>query len=79
MGPYKCPDCGVWWAAPEHRCPPTLTVTSTGLDALTWDTLSASGGLWSCTPCRAWHSERVCPRYGIPYATASPTTPQGMV
>lgn len=20
MGPFKCPDCGVWWAGSEHRC-----------------------------------------------------------
>lgn len=20
MGPFKCPDCGVWWAGYEHRC-----------------------------------------------------------
>ena len=20
MGPFKCPDCGVWWAGFEHRC-----------------------------------------------------------
>ena len=20
MGPYKCPECGVWWSGLEHRC-----------------------------------------------------------
>ena len=20
-GPVKCPDCGTWWRADEHRCP----------------------------------------------------------
>jgi len=20
MGPFKCPDCGIWWAGFEHRC-----------------------------------------------------------
>jgi hypothetical protein len=20
MGPFKCPECGVWWAGEEHRC-----------------------------------------------------------
>ena len=20
VGPFKCPDCGTWWAAGEHRC-----------------------------------------------------------
>jgi hypothetical protein len=20
MAPFKCPDCGVWWVGPEHRC-----------------------------------------------------------
>jgi hypothetical protein len=29
MGPpYKCPDCGIWWAGLEHRCRPTQTVTT---------------------------------------------------
>ena len=32
-GPFKCPDCGVWWAGFTHKCPlvfqsPTV-VTST--------------------------------------------------
>ena len=21
-GPFKCPDCGVWWVGYEHRCAP---------------------------------------------------------
>lgn len=31
MGPYKCPDCGIWWAGFEHRCrvmPDTNTTNS---------------------------------------------------
>jgi hypothetical protein len=20
MGPFKCPECGVWWVGLEHRC-----------------------------------------------------------
>ena len=20
MGPFKCPECGIWWAGLEHRC-----------------------------------------------------------
>ena len=27
MGPFKCPDCGVWWAGFEHRCSPTRDAT----------------------------------------------------
>lgn len=30
MGPFKCPECGIWWAGFEHRCalplPATVTV-----------------------------------------------------
>ena len=29
MGPFKCPDCGVWWAGVEHRCQPLVTGTGT--------------------------------------------------
>lgn len=32
FGPFKCPDCGTWWAGFEHRCrqaaPATTTVTT---------------------------------------------------
>lgn len=28
MGPFKCPDCGVWWAGFEHRCAPATTGTA---------------------------------------------------
>lgn len=27
MAPWKCPDCGVWWAGLEHRCAPVQTGT----------------------------------------------------
>lgn len=30
-GPYKCPDCGVWWAGFEHRCPTIITETKSNL------------------------------------------------
>ena len=23
MGPFKCPECGIWWAGLEHRCRPS--------------------------------------------------------
>lgn len=30
MGPpYKCPDCGVWWSGPEHRCHGVPSITTT--------------------------------------------------
>lgn len=29
MGPYKCPDCWVWWAGTEHRCEPGAFGTTT--------------------------------------------------
>jgi hypothetical protein len=27
MGPFKCPDCGIWWAGFEHRCAPAVSTT----------------------------------------------------
>jgi hypothetical protein len=30
MGPFKCPDCGVWWASIEHRCRYPVTPTAAG-------------------------------------------------
>lgn len=65
MGPYKCPDCGVWWAGLEHRCRPTETVTSTAsgcncgeVRPTSPNDLSTNG--WSYKPCpihpiRAWY------------------------
>lgn len=41
MGPFKCPDCGVWWAGFEHRCPSSPQTTTT-----------ANGGF--CVTCRCW-------------------------
>lgn len=29
FGPYKCPDCGVWWSGFEHRCAKPDLSTST--------------------------------------------------
>ena len=31
MAPWKCPECGVWWAGLEHRCQPPLSSTDTVL------------------------------------------------
>jgi hypothetical protein len=28
-GPFKCKDCGVWWAGFEHRCVWTVNLSST--------------------------------------------------
>ena len=28
-GPYKCPDCGIWWAGYEHRCKVNTVNTNT--------------------------------------------------
>jgi len=42
MGPYKCPDCGIWWAGLEHRCkwydlhPPTVTTTNPPIETNTY-------------------------------------------
>jgi hypothetical protein len=27
MGPFKCQDCGIWWAGFEHRCQLVLPST----------------------------------------------------
>ena len=37
MGPFKCPECGVWWAGFEHRCPRV-----TWADRTTWDPKDAT-------------------------------------
>lgn len=29
MGPFKCPECGIWWAGFEHRCRQPVAVPST--------------------------------------------------
>jgi len=29
MGPFKCPDCGIWWTGLEHRCRPSEIHTDT--------------------------------------------------
>ena len=31
MGPFKCVECGVWWAGMEHRCKPLQPATGTGV------------------------------------------------
>jgi hypothetical protein len=36
MGPFKCPDCGVWWAGVEHRCVPSFTTTSPAVFPTIW-------------------------------------------
>jgi len=30
MAPWKCPDCGVWWAGLEHRCQYTIKTETLG-------------------------------------------------
>ncbi len=62
MGPYKCPECGVWWAGFEHRCRPSETTTGATIDRLlirndepvvvkTQSTTSAP----YCAVCQGWH------------------------
>jgi hypothetical protein len=35
-GPFKCPDCGVWWAGFEHRCRAPISVSVVNNDPVTY-------------------------------------------
>lgn len=61
MGPFKCPDCGVWWAGVEHRClmvfPGSLPVPNGYIIrpfTPTTGTNSTSAAPW-CSTCQGWH------------------------
>lgn len=36
MAPFKCPDCGTWWAGLEHRCATGATPTGTAPMEVPW-------------------------------------------
>ncbi len=57
MGPFKCPDCGVWWAGFEHRCPDVYTAPNTNAPMWTSHCHGCMTAWCSCgndRPC-AWH------------------------
>jgi hypothetical protein len=69
MGPYKCPDCGVWWAGPEHRCPPSTTTTGANI------TITPAAGC-TCHPVIDWSKVYIgdpppCPVHNYPTTITS--------
>jgi hypothetical protein len=59
MGPFKCPECGVWWAGFEHRCrsvPTTgpVTIFPGAADDPPFRPGSSSVAPW-CGICRVYH------------------------
>lgn len=61
MGPYKCPDCGTWWAGLEHRCATASTTAASQLqvEVRCTCTLASNGVLMPGTAeCPLhWHRE----------------------
>jgi hypothetical protein len=60
MGPYKCPDCGVWWAGLEHRCARPFPDVDTAVPWIIrpYAEPSTTGGTTSapwCGICQGWH------------------------
>jgi hypothetical protein len=53
-GPFKCPDCGTWWAGFSHRCPPP-TIKLTG----TW--VPSTTVVCTCPPNRGDNFAGTCP------------------
>lgn len=50
MGPpFKCPECGIWWAGLEHRCGPTATTTDGIRIWPTPDSFGTGGTTVHCT------------------------------
>lgn len=52
MAPFKCPDCGVWWAGLEHRCAPTVAATG-AVPVGSYDTLGVAP-ICTCHPKIDW-------------------------
>lgn len=68
MGPFKCPDCGVWWAGLEHRCRPAETWTGTGVAPLIWqspDTVTTTTVRCTCPPNRGDNYAGNCPIHDV--------------
>lgn len=58
-GPFKCPDCGLWWAGFSHECPPrqgVLTIRKTTGTVTTGHTVYCS-----CPPNRGDNYAGNCP------------------
>ncbi len=78
MGPFKCPDCGIWWAGLEHRCkwydlhPPATT-----------DTKPWSGDFTvrcTCPPDRGDNYLGTCPIHDVTvtYTVSLPPMPESI-
>ena len=65
MGPYKCPDCGIWWAGLEHRCkwwdlhPPAVTTTNPPFETSTFTVRC------TCPPNRGDNYYGTCPIHDV--------------
>ncbi len=73
MGPFKCPDCGVWWAGFEHRCAPVQTATGTSGYVTVSDTATCT-----CHPKIDWSKTYIgdapqCPVHSPQWTTTSLT------
>lgn len=67
MGPFKCPECGIWWAGIEHRCrPATVSPDANVPSPSTWP--GGAGGTGSipprCGSCGGFHIPGQCPLFG---------------
>ena len=63
MGPFKCPDCGVWWAGFEHRCAPLVDSTGTNIVIIPYTPpmgTASSTPVHYCEGCLYWHGP-ACP------------------
>jgi len=57
LGPFKCPDCGLWWAGFAHRCAPLVTQTDTNTTTTTVRC--------TCPPNRGDHFLGHCPIHDV--------------
>ena len=74
MAPWKCPDCGVWWAGLEHRCQPA------GTGAPTWPyqpigigTVSTTTPRCTCPEKRGNNYTGYCPIHDVTVTYSPPT------
>jgi len=76
MGPFKCPDCGVWWAGFEHRCRPPETGATANPPWSPGPAPTTATGTYSspctCSPVGPFPSQS-CPRHGWTIQYTMPT------
>jgi hypothetical protein len=67
MAPWKCPECGVWWAGLEHRCAPVVTSTDVPkwpAYPLPYDTVTTTVRC-TCPPNRGDNYYGTCPIHDV--------------